>query len=171
MVQSVGRRVRRSQRLYRQRRIANAEKSTEQFRIHARPNPQAATPKLKDLGVTKTIPKAAEVQKASDLLAFRRAISGGLFRTPGRDVALATMGHRQCCGGRASRRGALRGVMPELQRRVSPRPLLQAPASAWVPCGSPAQSSLPITLRRRREGSERIPIVTTSLQGRARITL
>jgi hypothetical protein len=32
-----------------------------------------------------------DVQKASDLLAFRRAISGGLFRTPGRDVALATM--------------------------------------------------------------------------------
>ena len=32
-----------------------------------------------------------DVQKASDLLAFRRAISGGLFRTPGRDVALAIM--------------------------------------------------------------------------------
>ena len=32
-----------------------------------------------------------DVKKASDLLAIRRAISGGLFHTPGRDVALATM--------------------------------------------------------------------------------
>jgi hypothetical protein len=48
-------------------------------------------------------------QKASDLLAFRRAISGGLFRTPGRKVASPPR-TAPPLRGRASRHGALRGV-------------------------------------------------------------
>ena len=51
------------------------------------------------------VQKHFDVLKASDLLAFRRAISGGLFRTPGHKVALATTDSANATGGRASRRG------------------------------------------------------------------
>ena len=37
--------------------------------------------------ITRYSTRPFDVQKASDLLAFRRPISGGLFRTPGRKVA------------------------------------------------------------------------------------